>query len=787
MVSTLHKKLLRDLHSLRGPVISISLVVTCGVAAFVALQGTWDSLLRSRDHYYARERFGDVFAHLERAPNALAARLATLPGVATSYTRIVEQARLPIEGLTEPALADVVSLPEDGRPPLSRVRLVAGRLPDPMRSREVLLLEAFAQEHAVQPGDTLKVTLAGKRQSLTVVGLAMSPEYVFAVSPGAIAPSPDKFAVLWMPRPAVEAAFGRSGSFNSVVLRLQPTASQDATIAALDQLLEPYGAFGAHGRDRQLSNMFLSQELMQLQSMASFAPVIFLGVAAFLLNVVLSRLVQLQRPQIATLKAVGYSNGQVARHYLSLALLIVMLGTSAGLGLGAWLGRLMTDLYTEFFRLPTLAFKLGAQVALSTLVASFSSALLGSWLSVRAVARLAPAEAMRPAAPPRYRRGVGARLLGPLVGPAVRMVWRELTRRPARLAMSVIGISLGVAILVLGRSFNDAMSLLTDDYLQTAQREDLAVSFSREIDASSRRVFETLPGVRRVEWVGSRAVEFVHGSYRKNSLLLAHEGDATLRPLLDDHLRIVDVPDDGVILTKMLSDILHAPVGSRIHVRPLTGDRRPREVTVTGTLRELFGLQGHMRAERMHALLGTAPAASMALLRVDPSRMSRVEQELTEFPAVLGVSRKQAAIDQFRDQSGDSVLVFALILTIFAVVIAAGVVYNNARVTLSARERDLASLRVLGFTQAEVAQILIGELTVQVLLAIPVGLWLGRVFSEAMMANTDPEMYRLPAMVSLQTYAFATLVILGAAAATAFVIHRKLHRLDLIAVLKTRE
>ncbi|MFT3928313.1 MAG: ABC transporter permease [Myxococcales bacterium] len=293
-MKALTTKLFRDIWLMRGAVFTIALVVASGVAAFVTLRGTWLSIIRARDHYYSAERLGDVFAQLERAPLTLSEDIQALPDVARVYTRVSGFARVPLEGLDEPAQAQIVSVPEDGKPPINGLRLISGRLPSPDRDDEAVLVEMFANTHKVHPGQVLKVIIEGRERMLRVVGIGMSPEFVLSVPNGAQAPAPERFAVLWMTRKAVEAAYDMRGAFNSVVIKLAPAANPDATIQRLDTMLDRYGSLGAYGRERQLSNYFLTQDMANLAVMATMAPIIFLGVAAFLLNVVLSRLIELE-------------------------------------------------------------------------------------------------------------------------------------------------------------------------------------------------------------------------------------------------------------------------------------------------------------------------------------------------------------------------------------------------------------------------------------------------------------------------------------------------------------
>lgn len=788
VISALDRKLLRDLSHLRGQVITIALVVACGIASYATMRGAWLSLHSSRATYYERYRFADVFASLERAPESLGARLDALPGVSLAYTRVRKGVKLPMEGMLEPATGIVMSLPDTGPPPLNNLYLLAGRLPDSEHADEVVVLETFVEAHALSLDDHIPVVIGGVLRSLRIVGVAMSPEFVMPLPAGEMIPDKKRFTILWVARSSVGAAFDMDGAFNDVVLKLQPGASERAAIDGVNNLLEPYGGLGAYGRDKQLSNRLLESELEGLEVMATVIPAIFLGVAAFLVNVVLSRLILLQRTQIAALKAVGYGNRQVGVHYLKLVSLIVLLGSVLGVGTGVYLGQGLMNLYSPWYRFPSLTYTLEPRIVFVGIGVSLVSAVVGAILTVATVVRLAPAEAMRPQSPILYRRSMAERLhLDRVFGQSIQMVVREIARRPMRTLLSAFGIAMAVAILVSGRFSYDAVDRLMDIMFNVAQREDLVVTFMKPVPDRARRELLHLPGVHHGEGLRVAAVRFRAGHVTREASIMGYPRGSVLRRIVDIDGHVHRPPPEGLMLSRTLADILRVQPGETIRVELLEGQRGFYDVPITSTVDDIAGLQGYMELTSLNRLLGEDRVISMAALTADETQFTALYKQLSDRPTVLGVTRLDAMLDMFEEQTAAQMQTFTFILTLFASIIAAGVVYNNARVSLSMRSRDLASLRVLGFRRREISAVLLGELAIQVVLAIPIGMVIGKSMAEGMMATVDPEMYRFPVTISTRTYAFAAMVTVAAALLSALLVRRKLDKLDLIGVLKTRE
>lgn len=781
-------KLLRDLRRMRGQSIAIALMVGCAVATYVGSIATYRSLLLSQARYYEQYRFADAFATLSRAPEAVASRLLDIPGVSEIQTRVATMATLEVAGVAEPATAMVVSIPDGAQPRLDRVFLRRGRMPDPDRPWEVLVHEAFASANHLEPGDTLPAVIRGHRHDLQVAGVALAPDFVYAVRPGDLMPDDRRFGVIWAQRRALGMAADLDGAFNQVSLRLSPGVPQAQVLAAVDRLLAPYGCGASGGRDTNVSHRFLTDEILGLKSTAVFVPTLFLGVAAFLLNVVLLRLVGTQREQIGTMKALGVSNAEIGWHYAKLVGTIVLGGVALGVGLGAWMGTWWTRFYAAFYRMPVWSFVLDPDVVVSAAGIALAAGALGLASGVRRAASLPPAEAMRPPSPPVYRRTMFERLVpGRLLGASGRMILRDIARRPGRTLLSSLGIGFAVAILVAGSSMFDAMDVMMDAQFGRALRDDVSVSFVEPRGPVALEPLRHLPGVRIAEGFRAVPVTLRNGHRTYVTAITGLAPDGVLRRVTGRQGDPVAMPDDGVMLTKALADRLGLSPGDVVTAQVMEGQRPRWDLVVTATADELMGSQGWMALPALARRLDDGGTISGAALRVDPEARPALYDALRTMPGVAGVVAMQAIRKSFDEVMAQYVLGFAAVLVGFAALMAAGVVYNAARVSLAERERELASMRVLGFSRAEVSGILLGELAVHVALALPAGCLLGWTFSWAMAQGFDNDLYRLPTTILPSTYAMACLTVVGVALAVALAVRRRLDRLDLVSVLKTRE
>ena len=780
-------KLLRDLRRLWAQALAIAVVLACGVTVLLMSVGMSGALDRSRAAYYDKNAFAEVFARATRVPQTLLPELRAIPGVADLEGRISRFVILDLPGRIRPATAQVVSLPEVGSPRLNQPILTMGSWPEPGAADQVLVNAPFAEAHGYRPGDTFAANLGGSRRELTVVGAALSPEFIYTIGPGAMMPDPASHGIIWMPARAAEAAFDMTGAVDDIVVSLGRGASEEAVIEALDTLLEPYGGTGAHGREDQISHAFLDSEIEGLRVMAYILPPVFLLISVFLVNMVVGRIVALERAEIGLLKATGYSDRAILVHYLLLAALVALLGITLGFAFGAWASRAVSELYARFFDFPELIFGISWTTYALGALAGFGASGIGAFRAALSAARLPPAVAMAPPPPPVYSTGLIDRILTGLRLPQTdMMILRSITRWPLRAGTSMLGYALGTSVLVASNFMPDSMERLMELSFDISNRQDVILTFGSDVPLSTLEEARRLPGVLQAE-----GQQYLSATLRSDH----RSEDVTIQGIPEgaDLARIlgpegpVQPPEQGLLLTESLLPRLGLRLGDEVEVT-LTGRLpEPVMVPVVGTVTQYLGPMGYMSPDAVDALLGREPRLSVINLTLRADMEEAFHKALKLAPGLGGailLADNQAA---FEETIATNIGVMSVIYIFLGGAIAVGVAYNGARIQLSERARELASLRILGFGRWEVSWVLIGEAMLLALLAQPIGWWIGMGVAKLMTNRFSSDLYTLPLVFNPSTFATASVVVLSAALGAVLIVRRRADRLDLVAVMKTRE
>lgn len=787
-MQALDRKLLRDFARLWKQALAIAMVLACGVAILLMALGTYKSLSDTRETYYERNRFADVFSTVKRAPEYLAAELAAIDGVWAVETRTTGNAILDVPGSNVSVTGQILSLPTLGMPRLNVPIVNTGRLPDPDSTDEVMVNANFAMANELQIGDFFYANLNGQKRELTITGTAQSPEFIYTIGPGALMPDNATFGILWMPKPAVDAAFDMTGAFNDITLKLAPRAQEAKVIDAVDRVLDPYGSLGAHGRDLQISDAFIDSEIKQQRNMASILPPIFFGISAFLVSMVMGRIIALERSQIGLLKAVGYSDLEICLHYLMLAALIAVVGIGIGWVGGTWLARYMSTEYAQYFDFPFLIFSTSGWVYALSAIAALLATMVGATQAAIKAARLAPAIAMQPPAPPQFKRSLIDRAMAAmrLSQPTI-MILRALIRWPLRSGLTLLGIALAVSTIVSPSFFQPSLNKITDSAFYESNRQDGILVLSHDMTEGVLETAADLPAVLQTEGQQFHAVILRSGNHEKRTSIQASRPATDLSRVMDNDGNQVAVPPGGVVLTERLAAHLKVGIGDTVDAKFLGGRQETHPLIVTNTIAQYFGIGAYMNLDYVNALLRQSPRISTINVSLDDTEVLDLHARLKDIPNLASIVMMTDTRRSFSETIEENIDIINSIYIIIALLITVGVTYNGARIQFSERSRELASLRILGFTRSEVSYILIGETMLLAVLAQPLGWWIGTLIAGNMFNSFSSDLYNLPLVIEPAVYAKASFFVLLASFASVMVVRRRLDKQNLVSVMKVRE
>ncbi len=781
-MKSLDKKLFREINQMRFQAISIGLVIIAGITYMVGSLASYQSLLKARENFYANNRFAEGFVYLNRAPNFVLKEISELKGIDFAESRISREVVLDFPSEIFPSAAQLVSLTEN----LNQINIRTGRLPN--TSDEVIISENFAKANHLTQGDFLIAIINGKRTKLMITGSALSPEFVYVFRPGSLMPDDKHYGILWMKRDAIETALNMKGNFNQVLFNFSLTkeGEKNSTLKEIDNVLRPFGGIGANVRNKLPSDSFLRDEFKQLKTTAIFLPVIFLGVAAFLLHIITSRLISKEREQIATLKALGYSNLTICLHYFKFISLITFTSSAFGVGLGFYLGVTFTNLYGMYYHFPNLTPSFPISLVLLGLLIGLLSGMFGSFSSLLSVVKLDPATAMRPPAPDSFRFFWFETLI-PKLKTRTRMIIRNLLKRPIRTSFTILGLSMSVMIMVLGSSIQDTVRELLQTQFENIQRESFTLVFHGIVPENTIYNLSNADGVLEVEGMRVVPIRMKNRNIAKESVLYGMTPNSQLRRNLNKNLEPIALPLDGILLNETLAEKINIKAGEKLRIEILEGNRPELDIPVVALVSEYLGQGLYMDRSKLNELLYEGRVINQTFLRIDPSSEIQFTETMKQSPKVAGINSKSAMLKAFQDIMQRTMQSTSIFITIFTAIISVGVVFNTAMISLSEKTYELGSLRILGFTMREVFEILLFELSLLVIISLPIGCAFGLYLSNLMVNINDTEGFRMSAKITSSTYLTAITLTLITTLVSFLIIYRKLKTMDLLSVLKVRE
>ncbi|MCC6546248.1 ABC transporter permease [Candidatus Sumerlaeota bacterium] len=787
------RKILRDLRARRASLVALVFIMAFGISSFICFLSVYRDTARAKDNYYRQNRLATLIVRMKRAPASVLEEVRGLPNVASARGRISMAAVIGIPRNDSPISGMAISLPAKHTPILNDVVLRAGTWFSRDGNREILVTEEFAKTNGLIPGDHLKVLLMDEQHDFLITGLVSAPEYVYLVPPaGGLAPDPARFGAVYLPERFLQEASDLDGAFNQILISVADDSS--GAIHTLEERLKAhldlYGVLQVAKMIDQPSPQFLNNELENVRKSSTMTPLIFLGAAALILNVLVARLVNQQRGVIGTLKAIGYTSRQVLFHYVGYGVAIGTLGALAGVVLGAIFHNLMLMLYRKIFSIPNIEHHFYPDLFVGAFVICILAAVAGTLKGVRAAARLAPAAAMQPPPPEKGRRIALERIgfIWRRMSFRTRMIMRDIFRNPFRSLVSILVATLAMTMMEGAFCMRDALMFLMRFEYQLVMHNDLSLSLrdprGRHYDAEEKN----LPGVAQTESQLNVPCDLINGNRTRLVSVTGIDGNPTLYTPVDRQERPVPIPASGIILTKKLAEILDVRTGDFITLHPLVGERRKTSVRVEGTIDTYVGLSAYASLPYLSRLIGEEWAANTLLIKNYGSGAPRaLIEEVKERPQVTAVGERARALAQFEGTFGKVNATIIGIFVLFAGLIGFGSVLNSSLVSLSERQRAVGTLRVLGYTPGQIAAIFAGESAILYTIGSLIGIYTGTLYVHLLVKVYSSEIFRFPAVIRPERMVQSVIVMTCSMILAQFIVYRLIAKMNWIDVLKVKE
>lgn len=791
-MSVLDRKLRRDLLAARGTLAAILLVIIVGLACFVTLTTSYNNLSRSQREYYAQCRMADFSIELKKAPLSEVQRITELPEVAEIRPRIVFNATVDLDDVLKPISSQVVSLPDEPKPVINNIVMRRGSYFTGDRLEEVIVSDVFAKARNIHPGRTIHVILNNRRQELFVVGTAISSEFVYLIGPGSIAPDPENYGVLYVKQTFAEEVLDFDGACNQVVGLLTPDVREhpQRVLDEMERMLDEFGVFSTTPRALHLPHMALRDEIAGLRVSAVVTPLIFLSVAALVLNILMMRMAQQQRVTVGTLKALGYSDRKITWHYLKFGSVVGLLGGLGGIALGLLLAEGHIRIYRMFYEFPRLENRLLPPALLAAIVIGVTFSTLGTLRGVRSIVKLKPAEAMR-AQPPAEGGAIALEKMAAVwrrLGFRWQMVARSIWRNKWRTAVSMFAAAMGSGIIVMSIQLNYSMQTMLDHQFNLVLRSDFDLTFRENLDYGTVLEARRLPGVDHAEPQFSVACEFINGHRRKRSGITGLVPDADLTAPRRADGSLIEIPETGLVMSRHLAGILDVAPGDDVTIKPVKGVRDPIVAPVTAVSDAYIGMSTYADFSYLNRLVGEADAVSSVQLKVRPGFAARraLYRQLKQLPAVEAISDIGQTKGNLETLLGTMMGIMSALVG-FAAVIYSGSIMTTSLVSVAERRREIATFLVMGYTKGQVGGIFLRESMLVNLVGTLIGLPLGFALLAWMVQMYDTEFYRFPLDVTPEVYLLTVLLAAMFIVLAHLLVQRAIDRLDWREALNAKE
>lgn len=783
----LKRKLFRDIRGNLSAYIAVISVLVIGLMMYVSMALTLDSLVVAKDNYLRDYKFADGFAQIVRGPRSLVDDIQDIEGIDQAIGRIVEDVQVYKPQGEDTTTVRLVSFEE--RQPLNKFNLKEGKTPSG-EAREILVTPSFMEGNNFKIGDQIPLVIKGREVRFTITGTIDSPEYIYEIPSGTtLTPNPKAFGVGFVPYSVVAPLLEMEGQINDIAFSLEKGHDFLDVKTPITRVLNHYGMTNIISGEDQVSYSMLKQEIIGLEGSVTTVPMIFLIVAASVLYIMLRRMVEQQRGQIGVMKAFGFTDWEILKHYLGYATFIGLLGGLGGSLAGTYLSYFFVDLYQTFFNIPDFVARVSWTYLIAGTLLSLAFSLFAGWRGCRRVMGLAPAEAMRPPAPVVGKKTLLERVtfFWAMLNTQAKMAIRNVFRNKQRAFLVILGVASAFSMMVASRASFDATYHLVNFQYDQVERYDLKVSLGQYVD-KVRGVSDSrsLDGVYKAEPMLEVPVTISNRWLEKDIAITGLDKDNSLYRLVDTKGDLVELPPNGMVISNQLAKKLNIKAGDFVTIKPFMGVGKEKQVQVRQVVAQYVGLGAYMDIEALGELVEMPAAASSILLGVKEGQLDEVRKELQGGRNVGALHDKNKMKEQFEElmassQASQYIMMFFAFITGFAIV------YNVNIISLSERERELATLMVLGMTEREVARILAFEQGFLGLLAIIVGVPMSYGMLYTIVNAVASDIYNMPVIIEPMSYLISLLGSVAFLIAAQWKVRGRVGRLSMLDVLKEHE
>lgn len=784
----LNRKIIRDLWQFKGQFISVLVVVIIGVMLYSGINAAFRNLSGASEKYYREYRFADLWATMYRAPEGVEEKIKSLPFVKMATGRVVQDVKIGISG--ENAIVRMITLPDDKKDIVNDVRITSGSYFSVQENNQCLLEEEFFKAHNLKIGDYIYPIINGNEVKLKVSGTVKSPEFVYTIRDGGeLMPDNRKFGIVFVKQSFGQAILGYEGSINSLVMLVHEGTDIDSAKDDVKKYLEEFGVSEVVEKENQISNKMLSEEMKGLKATGGSFPVVFFIVAAVIIYITMGRIVENQRTQIGVLKAFGFSNLSILLHYLSYSIIIAVVGNIIGAVLGMYLGKGFTELENMYFHLPVTDMKMYPELVIPASMLTLFFCLLAGYNACKRAFRIMPSEAMRPKAPLKGKKILIERItvLWGKLGYSWKMILRNVFRYKRRALMTSIGVVFATAITFISFGMMDSINFLMDQQYSNIQNYDIKVSFTKYLNLEELSYIRSIPHVVKLEPVVETGVEVSNGWKKKDIGFTALINNPEIYKATDKEGTPLELPDNGILIPEKLSKLLDAGPGDTVQIKSYLPGKEKKDIMVKGVVAQYIGSSVYSSIDSMNYLIGEGRIANSAVMIIDsPDNERAVIDKLKEIPAVGSVQSKSDAYNNLM-RNMSSMTAFIGVMIILAAVLSVAVVYNIATINIFERQRELATLKVLGFKDKEVRSLIFNENYLITLFGAMVGLPFGNWLGNAMMSMYDTDAYSFIFTATNEAYILSAALTAGFTVLANLTLMGKIRNINMVEVLKSNE